>query len=145
LIMPTEMRARCRAWLLAISLLSAAALAQRTPTLDEIIERHVEALGGAERIHALKTLIIRGKHHEGGAIPPGAAIDKLNYMAFVAPSFGAIDTRAPVMPSLLDAHLKRRWKSTRASRKPETSSKRCIDHRVARCRAEAACLTYLHV
>lgn len=103
-----ELSALRRAWLLAITL-SLPALAQKSLTLDQIVERHVEALGGAEKIHALKTLIIRGMHHEGGAIPPGTPIQARNYMAFVAPCYGAIGDPAVTNPALREGFDGSAW------------------------------------
>src|SRR6267154_2026803 len=39
--------------------------AQPAPTADEIVARHIEARGGAEKIRGLRTLVYRGTHREG--------------------------------------------------------------------------------
>ena len=45
---------------------AAAAFAQQTLTLEQIVQKHVDAIGGIEKIHALKSLVIRVMYHEGG-------------------------------------------------------------------------------
>jgi hypothetical protein len=39
--------------------------AQTVPTADEIISRHIEARGGAEKLRGLKSIVYRGKYREG--------------------------------------------------------------------------------
>lgn len=39
--------------------------ARSTPTLDEIVTSHIAALGGADKIHAIHSFILRGTYHEG--------------------------------------------------------------------------------
>lgn len=55
------------AGLLFLSALSAPSLAQAQPDprADAVIARAVEAMGGLERIHAIRSLVLRGFHYEG--------------------------------------------------------------------------------
>ena len=59
-------------------------LAQRPLTMDQIVLRHEQALGGIDRIHALDSLVLRGMYHEGGPIPPDMPVVARNYNAFKA-------------------------------------------------------------
>jgi hypothetical protein len=57
----------------AVFLLSRPDLAaQAPPTADEIVSRHIEARGGAEKIRGLRSIVYRGKYrerdHEGDAV-----------------------------------------------------------------------------
>jgi tetratricopeptide (TPR) repeat protein len=54
--------------------LLALASAAATPTLDQIIERHIAARGGRERIGVLKSLVFRGEYREGDHVSPHAAM-----------------------------------------------------------------------
>lgn len=96
--------------LLNISLLLASrASAQEALSLDEIVRRHVEALGGAERIHALQSLVIRGMHHEGGAIPSDMPVRARNYMAFLRPYYQVIGDPAIPNPDLREGFDGSAW------------------------------------
>lgn len=44
------------------------------PSVDEIIDRHVAARGGYEKIASLRSLIIRGEYREGEHVSPAAAM-----------------------------------------------------------------------
>src|SRR5258707_8042438 len=90
-------------------LLAAAAAGQDALTIDQIVLRHVEALGGAERIHALQSLVIRGMHHEGGVIPPDMPIRARNYMAFLRPYYGVIGDPAIANPDLREGFDGSSW------------------------------------
>ncbi len=59
--------------LLFVSLFPSIAAASAL-TVDEIVERHVEARGGHAKIAALRSLIIRGEYREGTYVLPGAAM-----------------------------------------------------------------------
>lgn len=83
--------------------------AQQDLTLDQIVARHVEALGGIERIHALKSLVMRGMYHEGGAIPEGTPIVPRNYMAFMRPYFQVIGDPADANPDLREGFDGSSW------------------------------------
>src|ERR1700748_386057 len=41
------------------------AAAQTSPTLDDIVNAHITALGGADKIHAIHSFILHGTYHEG--------------------------------------------------------------------------------
>jgi tetratricopeptide (TPR) repeat protein len=41
------------------------AAGQTTPTVDDIVNAHIAALGGAEKIHAIRSFILHGTYHEG--------------------------------------------------------------------------------
>ena len=49
--------------------------------VDAIVERHIEARGGRERIAALKTLVFRGVYREGDYVSPDAS------MALMRPNY----------------------------------------------------------
>jgi hypothetical protein len=48
-----------------LSVCTSIAVAQTAPTVDEIVNAHVAALGGADRIHALHSFVLHGTYHEG--------------------------------------------------------------------------------
>lgn len=103
------MRTPVRILLIASALLATAAAGQEALTIDQIVLRHVEALGGAERIHALQSLIIRGMHHEGGVIPPDMPLRARNYMAFLRPYYGVIGDPAIANPDLREGFDGSSW------------------------------------
>ncbi len=43
-------------------------------TAGEIVDRYVEARGGAEKLRDLRTAVYRGEYHEGGEVSPNAAM-----------------------------------------------------------------------
>src|SRR5579863_8783587 len=94
---------------LAAALFVAVATAQQSLTVDQIVERHVRALGGIEKIHALRSLVIRGMHHEGGPIPPGTPIVARNYMAFMRPYYQVIGDPAVENPDLREGFDGSAW------------------------------------
>ena len=98
-----------RILLITSVLLATAAAGQDALTIDQIVLRHVEVLGGAERIHALKSLVIRGMHHEGGVIPPDMPIRARNYMAFLRPYYGVIGDPAIANPDLREGFDGSSW------------------------------------
>jgi hypothetical protein len=55
-------------------LLLALLLSTATPDVDTIIERHIAARGGRERIAALQTLVFRGEYREGEHVSPNAVM-----------------------------------------------------------------------
>jgi hypothetical protein len=54
-------------------LILALLLATQSPDVDAIIERHLAARGGREKIAALQSLVIRGEYREGDHVSPNAA------------------------------------------------------------------------
>jgi tetratricopeptide (TPR) repeat protein len=60
--------------MLNVIVLLAAAATATPPTVDAIIERHIEARGGRERIAALRSLVFRGEYREGDHVSPHAAM-----------------------------------------------------------------------
>src|SRR3954466_15279515 len=94
---------------IASVLLATAAAGQDSLTIDQIVLRHVEALGGPERIHALQSLVIRGMHHEGGVIPPEMPVRARNYMAFLRPYYGVIGDPAIPNPDLREGFDGSSW------------------------------------
>jgi len=69
----------------------------------------VEAIGGMEKIHALKSLVMRGMYHEGGAIPEGTPIVARNYNAFMRPYFQVIGDPADPNPGLREGFDGSSW------------------------------------
>jgi hypothetical protein len=55
-------------------LILALLLAAQTPDVDSIIEKHIAARGGRERIAALQTLVVRGEYREGDHVSPDAVM-----------------------------------------------------------------------
>jgi hypothetical protein len=103
------MRTSVRLLFITCVLLTTAAAGQEALTIDQIVLQHVEALGGAERIHALQSLVIRGMHHEGGLIPPEMPIRARNYMAFLRPYYGVIGDPAIANPDLREGFDGSSW------------------------------------
>src|SRR5579872_2935866 len=103
------MRRPIRILFIFSALLATTTAAQEALSLDQIVLQHVEALGGAERIHALQSLIIRGMHHEGGVIPPDMPIRARNYMAFLRPYYGVIGDPAIANPDLREGFDGSSW------------------------------------
>src|SRR5690348_13130172 len=83
--------------------------AQQPLTIEQIVQRHVDAIGGIEKIHALKSLVIRGMYHEGGAIPEGTPIEGRNYMAFLRPYYQVIGDPAIADPDLREGFDGSAW------------------------------------
>ncbi|HVV44772.1 MAG TPA: tetratricopeptide repeat protein [Bryobacteraceae bacterium] len=89
--------------------LAAAVLAQQPLTLEQIVQKHVDAIGGIEKIHALKSLVFRGMYHEGGEIPPGTPIVARNYSAFLRPYYQVIGDPAIANPDLREGFDGSAW------------------------------------
>lgn len=51
--------------LLPLAILLATAQPAPTPTVDEVIQKAITAMGGIDHIHALHSLVVRGFHYEG--------------------------------------------------------------------------------
>lgn len=97
------------AFVLAMFVLARAAFAQQPLTIEQIVRKHVEAIGGIEKIHALKSLVIRGMYHEGGEIPPGMPIVARNYSAFLRPYYQVIGDPANSHPDLREGFDGSSW------------------------------------
>jgi hypothetical protein len=76
------------------------AIARQPMTIDQLVIRHEQALGGINRIHALDSLVIRGMYHEGGPIPPDMPVVARNYNAFKRPFYQVIGDPANPNPDL---------------------------------------------
>lgn len=95
---------------LAVVLAAAAsAFAQQPLTLEQIVQRHIDAIGGIGKIHALKSLVIRGMYHEGGPIPEGTPIVARNYMAFLRPYYQVIGDPSNPNPDLREGFDGSAW------------------------------------
>jgi hypothetical protein len=71
---------------LSLLLLLTIAFAARALTVDEIIDRHLAARGGAEKIKAVRTLVFSGgTYHEGSYTGSGNA-----FMAFARPYYRVV-------------------------------------------------------
>jgi len=103
------MRTPGRILLTTSLLLAATAAGQEALSIDQIVTRHVGALGGAEKIDGLQSLVIRGMHHEGGVIPPDMPIRARNYMAFLRPYYGVIGDPAIANPELREGFDGSSW------------------------------------
>jgi hypothetical protein len=51
--------------------------ASAEPTVDEIVNHYVKAIGGTEKLKQLQTLVIRGEYREGDHVLPGATMAKM--------------------------------------------------------------------
>ncbi len=98
-----------RIFSIAFFVLAATAAGQEALSIDQIVARHVAALGGAEKIHALQSLVIRGMHHEGGVIPLDMPIKARNYMAFLRPYYEVIGDPAIANPDLREGFDGSSW------------------------------------
>jgi hypothetical protein len=78
-------------------------------SIDQIVARHEQALGGIDRIHALDSLVIRGMYHEGGAIPADMPVVARNYMAFKRPIYQVIGDPADPNPGLREGFDGSSW------------------------------------
>jgi len=79
------------------------------PTLPEILQRHEAALGGREKIQALRSIVIRGVYNEGGPIEPGKALIPDAYQAFMRPYFEAIGDPADPNPDIREGFDGSAW------------------------------------
>src|SRR6266851_1011632 len=57
--------------------LISSSFAQNSPTVDEIVQRHIDALGGRARIDAVQSTITHAEYREGNFIAPGVFIAKM--------------------------------------------------------------------
>ena len=78
-------------------------------TIDQIVIRHEQALGGIDRIHALDSLVIRGMYHEGGAIPADTPLVARNYMAFKRPFYQVTGDPAKPNPDVREGFDGSSW------------------------------------
>jgi len=85
------------------------ATAQQPLTIDQIVARHEQALGGIDKIHALDSLVIRGMYHEGGPIPPDMPVAPHNYMALKRPFYEVIGDPADPNPDLREGFDGSSW------------------------------------
>jgi hypothetical protein len=46
-------------------------------SVDETVDRHIQALGGRQKLDSVRTLIIRGEYREGSFVMPGAFMAKM--------------------------------------------------------------------
>jgi len=80
---------------------SALSSAQDRISADQIVQGHIQGLGGIEKIHALHSLVIRGIYHEPGEIPssePPLMPDA--YQAFMRPYYEVIGDPADRNPDI---------------------------------------------
>ncbi len=91
------------------AILAGTALAQPSLTLEQIVERHIAAIGGMEKINAIHSLVIRGMYHEGGEIPAETPIEPRNYMAFLRPYYQVIGDPAIPNPALREGFDGSSW------------------------------------
>ena len=94
---------------LAVAIAGGLAIAGQPLTVDQIVTRHDQALGGIDRIHALDSLVIRGMYLEGGPIPPDTPVVARNYMAFKRPFYQVIGDPANPNPDLREGFDGSSW------------------------------------
>ncbi|HVW10849.1 MAG TPA: hypothetical protein VHC90_19820 [Bryobacteraceae bacterium] len=90
-------------------ILASAVCAQQRLTIEQVVQKHVDAIGGIGKIQALKSLVIRGMYHEGGEIPPGTPIVARNYSAFLRPWYQVIGDPANPNPDLREGFDGSSW------------------------------------
>ena len=78
-------------------------------TLDQVVGKHIQALGGSDSIHKLQSIVIRGMYHEPGPIPEGTSIAARNYMAFMRPYYEVIGDPAVEHPGLREGFDGSAW------------------------------------
>jgi hypothetical protein len=84
--------------------------AQDKISVDEIVQRHVLALGGIDKIHALHSLVIRGIYHEPGEIPAnGPPLIPDAYQAFLRPYYEVIGDPADKNPDIREGFDGSAW------------------------------------
>jgi hypothetical protein len=79
------------------------------PTVEEVVQRHIAALGGIENIHRLRSLVVRGMYHEPGRFPPGTPDQPRNYMAFLRPYYQVLGDPALPHPDLREGFDGSAW------------------------------------
>src|SRR5215831_8064770 len=57
-----------------VAILVAAFASAQTLPVDQIVERHIAARGGREKIAALRSIVIRGEYREGDHVSPNATL-----------------------------------------------------------------------
>jgi hypothetical protein len=84
--------------------------AQDKISVEQIVDRHIQALGGIEKIHALHSLVIRGIYHEPGEIPAnGPALIPDAYQAFLRPYYEVIGDPADKNPEIREGFDGSAW------------------------------------
>jgi hypothetical protein len=77
---------------------------------DQIVQRHIQALGGIEKIHALHSLVVRGRYHEPGEIPSsGPPLIPHAYQAFMRPYYEVIGDPADRNPDIREGFDGSAW------------------------------------
>ena len=91
------------------TLTSGQGFSQQPLTIDQIVIRHEQALGGIDNIHALDSLVLRGMYHEGGPIPADMPVAARNYNAFKRPFYQVIGDPANPNPDLREGFDGSSW------------------------------------
>ena len=94
---------------LLICCFSASAADSAPLTAGQIVERHIAALGGIEKIHRLHSVVIRGMYHEPGPFPPGTPDEPRNYMALMRPYYQVIGDPDKPHPQLREGFDGSSW------------------------------------
>jgi len=95
--------------ILSASTLSSSS-AQDKISVEQIVEHHIQALGGIEKIHALHSVVIRGIYHEPGEIPAsGPPLIPNAYQAFMRPYFEVIGDPAEKNPDIREGFDGSAW------------------------------------
>jgi tetratricopeptide (TPR) repeat protein len=85
-------------------------LAQDKISVDQIVQRHIQALGGIEKIHALHSLVIHGIYHEPGEIrSSGPPLIPGAYQAFMRPYYEVIGDPADKNPDIREGFDGSAW------------------------------------
>src|SRR5215831_7590058 len=66
-----------RAFLTAVLCINGLGASPATISVDEIVDRHIQALGGQQKLDSLQTVITRGEYREGTFFIPGAFIARM--------------------------------------------------------------------
>jgi len=77
--------------------------AATTPTAKEIVDRYVEARGGAAKLRSLRSAVYRGEYREGGEVSPGAA------MAIMRPFYKLVGDPAKPNPEFAEGYDGSAW------------------------------------
>jgi len=83
---------------------------QTTLTVDEIADRHIQALGGIDNIRSVHSLVIRGIYHEPGEIPSDASVlEPHAYQAFLRPYYEVIGDPEVAHPEIREGFDGSAW------------------------------------
>ncbi len=94
---------------LMVLLLLACPASSQTLNTDQIVERHIAALGGREAIEQVHSIVYRGMYHEPGPIPAGQPLMPHAYQAFMRPYYEAIGDPSEQHPDVREGFDGSTW------------------------------------